>query len=44
MKKKILVIVVHRFAQLPEGIERGQNENAFLGGIRCGKPEEIPVN
>jgi len=25
---------VHRFDQLPEGIERGKNENAFLGGIR----------
>ena len=25
---------VHRFAKLPAGIERGQNENAFLGGIR----------
>src|SRR5437899_752705 len=26
--------LVHRFRQLPEGIERGRNENAFLGGIR----------
>jgi hypothetical protein len=26
--------LVHRFGQLPEGIERGRNENAFLGGIR----------
>jgi hypothetical protein len=26
--------LVHRFTQLPKGIERGQNENAFLGGIR----------
>src|SRR5204863_5062439 len=25
---------VHRFEQLPEGIERGKNENAFLGGVR----------
>jgi polyphosphate glucokinase len=25
---------VHRFDQLPEGIERGKNENAFLGGMR----------
>jgi polyphosphate glucokinase len=25
---------VHRFAELPEGIERGKNENAFLGGLR----------
>src|SRR5437016_9680925 len=25
---------VHRFDQLPEGIERGKNENAFLGGVR----------
>jgi polyphosphate glucokinase len=25
---------VHRFDQLPEGIERGTNENAFLGGLR----------
>jgi len=25
---------VHRFDQLPEGIERGANENAFLGGLR----------
>jgi predicted NBD/HSP70 family sugar kinase len=25
---------VHRFDRLPEGIERGKNENAFLGGIR----------
>jgi polyphosphate glucokinase len=25
---------VHRFEQLPEGIERGKNENAFLGGMR----------
>ena len=26
--------LVHRFSRLPEGTERGQNENAFLGGIR----------
>jgi hypothetical protein len=26
--------LVHRFARLPEGTQRGQNENAFLGGIR----------
>jgi hypothetical protein len=25
---------VHRFGRLPKGIERGRNENAFLGGIR----------
>ena len=25
---------VHRFTELPEGIERGKNENAFLGGLR----------
>src|SRR6266481_6058139 len=25
---------VHRFDQLPEGIEHGKNENAFLGGMR----------
>ncbi|HEY6070973.1 MAG TPA: ROK family protein [Chthoniobacterales bacterium] len=25
---------VRRFDKLPEGIERGQNENAFLGGVR----------
>jgi polyphosphate glucokinase len=25
---------VHRFEALPEGIERGKNENAFLGGVR----------
>jgi polyphosphate glucokinase len=25
---------VHRFKKLPEGVERGRNENAFLGGIR----------
>jgi polyphosphate glucokinase len=26
--------LVHRFGRLPKGIEHGQNENAFLGGIR----------
>jgi hypothetical protein len=26
--------LVHHFARLPKGIERGQNENAFLGGKR----------
>jgi len=25
---------VHRFDRLPEGIEHGKNENAFLGGVR----------
>jgi ROK family len=25
---------VHRFDRLPDGIERGKNENAFLGGVR----------
>jgi polyphosphate glucokinase len=25
---------VHRFDRLPQGIERGKNENAFLGGVR----------
>jgi hypothetical protein len=25
---------VHRFGRLPKGIERGKNENAFLGGLR----------
>jgi len=25
---------VHRFKRLPKGVERGRNENAFLGGIR----------
>jgi hypothetical protein len=25
---------VHRFRRLPKGIERGKNENAFLGGLR----------
>ena len=26
--------LVHRFVRLPGGTERGQNENAFLGGVR----------
>jgi len=26
--------LVHRLERLPEGIERGRNENAFPGGIR----------
>jgi hypothetical protein len=26
--------LVHRFSSLPKGTERGQNENAFLGGVR----------
>ena len=26
--------LVHRLSRLPEGTERGQNENAFLGAIR----------
>ena len=30
---------VHRFDQLPEGIERGKNENAFLGGARLWETE-----
>jgi hypothetical protein len=30
---------VNRFAKLPAGIERGQNENAFLGGIRLWETE-----
>jgi hypothetical protein len=25
---------VKRFSRLPEGVERGQNRNAFLGGTR----------
>jgi hypothetical protein len=29
--------LVHRFVRLPKGIERGRNENAFLGGIRLWK-------
>jgi hypothetical protein len=31
---------VHRFDQLPEGIERGTNENAFLGGLRLWEMDE----
>jgi predicted NBD/HSP70 family sugar kinase len=30
---------VHRFDELPEGIERGKNENAFLGGVRLWKTD-----
>jgi hypothetical protein len=30
---------VHRFSELPEGIERGKNENAFLGGLRLWETE-----
>jgi hypothetical protein len=26
--------LVHRFGRLPKGTERGQNENAFVGGVR----------
>lgn len=31
---------VHRFDELPHGIERGKNENAFLGGIRLWERDE----
>lgn len=31
---------VHRFEKLPEGIERGKNENAFLGGLRLWETDE----
>jgi len=31
---------VHRFDQLPEGIERGKNENAFLGGLRLWETDD----
>jgi hypothetical protein len=30
---------VHRFNQLPDGIERGKNENAFVGGLRLWEAE-----
>ena len=30
---------VHRFERLPKGIERGKNENAFLGGLRLWEKE-----
>ena len=30
---------VHRFDELPDGIERGKNENAFLGGLRLWETE-----
>jgi hypothetical protein len=40
--------LVHRFGRLPEGIMRGQNENAFLGGRRLwetkGKSGELRWN
>ncbi len=32
--------LVHRFNRLPEGIQHGQNENAFLGGIRLWEPKK----
>jgi len=32
---------VHRFDQLPEGIERGKNENAFLGGLRLWETDAL---
>ena len=32
--------LVHRFGRLPEGTERGQNENAFLGGVRLWEARE----
>jgi hypothetical protein len=31
--------LVHRFNRLPAGIERGRNENAFLGGMRLWEVE-----
>lgn len=31
--------LVHQFDKLPDGIERGRNENAFLGGIRLWETE-----
>ncbi len=31
--------LVHRFRRLPRGIERGRNENAFLGGLRLWESE-----
>jgi ROK family len=34
---------VHRFAELPAGIERGKNENAFLGGLRLWENVESGV-
>jgi len=30
---------VHRFDELPDGIERGRNENAFRGGLRLWETE-----
>jgi predicted NBD/HSP70 family sugar kinase len=32
--------LVHRFGRLPNGIEHGRNENAFLGGIRLWEVEK----
>ncbi len=32
---------VHRFDKLPEGVERGKNENAFRGGVRLWDPKWI---
>src|SRR5438132_6880470 len=31
---------VHRFDELPDGIERGRNEKAFLGGMRLWEKDE----
>ena len=31
--------LVHRFARLPKGIERGKNENAYRGGLRLWETE-----
>lgn len=36
--------LVHRFKRLPEGAERGKNENAFLGGIRLWKTKNVHTN
>ena len=33
--------LVHQFTQLPKGIVRGQNENAFLGGRRLWETKKI---
>jgi hypothetical protein len=35
---------VHRFGDLPAGIERGENENAFQGGIRLWEADERGAN
>jgi len=32
--------LVHRFHRLPEGVKRGRNENAFLGGMRLWEVEK----